>query len=263
MEPEWVDVKRRQDVNLSYKYITTPWTHAEDERLRFLLKKRKYGYMELSKMLRRTCGAIQRRICDLNIEYRPVKADNHKLWSEIEYSQLCEMIKSGCKYEYISEIINRSTKAIRGRVFDMYLTENLDKVRKYIGDGNWGDGRPELPIRYKRLMLDKQKVLANELLSQLAFNIREHAKQISNVEDEYINYWQKDMCMNWDTIIGCTASEKDCDTCTSFVRIKPQYCKRCGKTFYDRVEYDFCTNCRHERKILAYKRYLRSKRNGN
>lgn len=67
------------------------------------------------------------------------------------------MIKCGSKYEEISDRIGRSVKAIRGRVFDKYLTENLDKVRNYIGNGNFGDGTPDKPLKYKRLMSDEEK----------------------------------------------------------------------------------------------------------
>ena len=33
-------------------------------------------------------------------------------------------------------------------------------------------------------------------------------------------YWQKDMCMLWDPLKGCTANEKNCDECVSFQRIR-------------------------------------------
>lgn len=68
-----------------------------------LLSKYKYSYKELSLKLQRTEGAIQRRICDLGIKERPVKADNHIKWTESEYMMLGEMIKNGYSYELISE----------------------------------------------------------------------------------------------------------------------------------------------------------------
>lgn len=129
IEPEWVADKRRHDFEKSRKYITTPWTKSEDEKLKYLLKQHKYSYMELSKMLRRTNGAIQRRIIDLGLKERPVKADNHTKWTEEERNLLIDLILAGYGYEYISEHIHRSAKAIRGRVGVFYGSENLDKVR--------------------------------------------------------------------------------------------------------------------------------------
>lgn len=156
-EPDWVNPKREADILRNSFIKAIPWTSREDNLLKELLIKQKYGYKELSQILCRSEGAIQRRINDLNIKYRPVKADNHQKWAESEYTLLGEMIKCGSKYEEISDRIGRSVKAIRGRVFDKYLTENLDKVRNYIGNGNFGDGTPDKPLKYKRLMSDEEK----------------------------------------------------------------------------------------------------------
>lgn len=129
LEPEWAKEKRKHDIEKNRKYIRTPWTKIEEERLKKLLKDFKYTYDDLSRMLRRTNGVIQRRICDLGLKERPVKADNHIKWSESEKTLLQEMIGNGYSYEYMSEKIGRSAKAIRGRVGAFYGTENLDKVR--------------------------------------------------------------------------------------------------------------------------------------
>lgn len=128
-EPEWVKVKRKHDHEKNRKYISTPWTKTEDEKLNYLLKQFKYSYHELSTMLRRTNGAIQRRMCNLGIKERPLKADNHIKWTDEEKKILIDMIKSGYGYELISERLGKSSKAIRGRVYDNYGSESLDKVR--------------------------------------------------------------------------------------------------------------------------------------
>ncbi len=128
-EPAWVKAKRKHDFEKNTKYIKTPWTAAEDSRLRYLLEQYKYTYLDVSKMLRRTDGAIQKRIRDLGIKARPLKADNHTMWTETEFALLEELIRAGYGYELISEKIGKSAKAIRGRVYCMYSTENLDKVR--------------------------------------------------------------------------------------------------------------------------------------
>lgn len=93
-EPEWVAAKRSADYRKSIKFKKSPWTALEDEKLKKLLKEHKYGYKELSEILNRTDGAIQRRICDLGIKDRPIKADNRNKWSEAEYMGIYDCIKS-------------------------------------------------------------------------------------------------------------------------------------------------------------------------
>lgn len=261
-EPNWVDEKRRHDKRRSQNYIKTPWTRLEDERLKKTLNKGKYGYKELSKMFHRTEGAIQRRICDLGIKERPLKADNHNKWSDDDYFRLGELIKQGFTYESMSDVFGRSAKAIRGRVFDMYLIENLDKVRIYIGNGRWGDGRPQIPLKYKRLMTKEDRDDAIALISIFAGAILASAKKKANVSVKYSEFWQKDICMNWDDTIGCTACEKNCDTCISFQRIPVQFCKRCGKSFYERKSNDFCIECREARLRQARRKYAYLNKHG-
>lgn len=254
-EPKWVDEKRRKDIKKSYQFKRTPWSEFEDKELMRLLSKYKYSYKELSLKLQRTEGAIQRRICDLGIKERPVKADNHIKWTAEEFKKLGEMIKSGYKYEEMSDVLGKSVKAIRGRVFDYYLTERLDKVRAYIGNGQFGDNLPDRTIKYKRFMSEEDKEKIKVLLSMLAGEIKCVAKENSNVESEYAEFWQKDYCTYWDNINGCTANEKDCDSCTSFNRIEPQFCKRCGITFYERKSNDICKDCRAARIKQAQRKY--------
>lgn len=63
--------------------------------------------------------------------------------------------------------------------------------------------------------------------------------------------------MNWDDIGGCSAGCTDCDSCTAFRRIQPQYCARCGGTFYERKENRFCAACRIARKKQAQRHWCR------
>ena len=247
LEPEWVKEQRKIDFTTKLTYKTSPWTNAEDKKLHRLLIEFKYGYFELSKILNRTSGAIQRRILDLGYRERPVKADNHIKWSDSEFHALSELIKQGTSYPLIAEIIGKSEKAIRGRVYQVYLTENLDKVRNYIGTGSWGNNRPERTIKYRLQMNIGEKEQVKEDLSKLAGLIRAFAK----THYDYNDYWQKDICMKWDGY--CTENETCCDSCTSFVRIKPQYCVRCGKTFFERIENKICKSCREQR-IKQFKR---------
>lgn len=89
-------------------------------------------------MLGRTDGAIQRRILDLKLKERPIKADNHTLWTEEQYQLLTTCIKNGTPYQLMADIIGKSAKAIRGKVYSQLKTENLDKARKLLEDKSFG-----------------------------------------------------------------------------------------------------------------------------
>jgi hypothetical protein len=248
MEPDWVQEKRRQDYSGRSQVKMTPWTASEDKRLARLVKKHQYGFRELSHMMGRTEGAIQRRLSDLEIKDRPVKADNTIKWTDAEFTLLGEMIIKGKRYEQMAEVLEKSVKAIRGRVYQMYLTENLDKARDMIGNGPWGAGRPERKVKHYLQMSQEEKAQTKDLVTRLAAIIRNQYKQCFDQSD----YWQKELCQLWDGY--CTAGESNCDECTSFQRIKPQYCKRCGKTFYERKQNLICKPCRSFRRSQHMKK---------
>jgi hypothetical protein len=134
-EPEWADAKRRADRKRSKMVTMKPWTEADDRKLEMMLAQNRYTYDELSMHLGRTCGAIQRRILDLGLGSRPIKADNHRKWTDEELETLRRMIGSHENYETISKAVGRSAKAIRGTVYRLYKTENLDKAREAMKDG--------------------------------------------------------------------------------------------------------------------------------
>lgn len=115
LEPSWVDEQRRIDVRCSV-YKKTPWTAQEDNLLKDLLGKYMYGYREISLRLKRTEGAIKRRMITLNIKSRPVKADNHNHWTDKEFRILKEMLSKGHRAETIAEKINRSALSIKAKI---------------------------------------------------------------------------------------------------------------------------------------------------
>lgn len=250
-EPAWVKNKRSHDYEKNRKYIKTPWTQAEDDNLRRLVAKQKYTYDDLSKMLRRTNGAIQRRVCDLGIKDRPVKADNHTLWSKEEYHRLGELIKAGYGYDLIAEQIGKSSKACRGRVYQMYLTENLDKVREIIGNGSFGDNRPDRKLKQWNAMNTEERIATRDNMTRLAAILEWKFRQEIN-ETEWGEFFQKDMCMNF--CRGCLSTD-GCDSCNNFKKIDPQNCKMCGKTFWEKKGNLYCPTCRNMRK----KQWLRKR----
>lgn len=250
-EPEWVKAKRKNDIENKRKIINTPWTKAEDDKLCFLLSKHKYTYDDLSKMLRRTNGAIQRRLCDLGINERPVKADNHTRWTEQDFEMLGEMIKAGYCYEYMSEKLGKSAKAIRGRVYSVYLTENLDKARELIGNGSWGDNRPERALKQWNVMNTEERIEAKDLMIRFTAILHNEFKD-QLADTEWGEFFQKDMCQKF-----CSECLKTfgCDECLNYKKVEPQICKMCGKTFYENKINNFCSTCRNMRK----KQWLRKK----
>ena len=130
-EPEWAKEKRRLDKEKNRKYKTSPWTKTEEEQLKFLLRQQKYTYNEIAQKLGRNEGAIQVRMLDLKVKDRPLKA-KAQVWNEEQKETLIHLIEKGYSYELLAEQLGRSSKAIRGFVYRIYGTENLDKVRKVL-----------------------------------------------------------------------------------------------------------------------------------
>ena len=251
-EPEWVAEQRKKDYHAFNLQKKTPWTPEEDSHLLYLLKKQQYGYKELSEILQRSAGAIQRRCTDLGTKYRPVKADNHdpkSAWTKEDYEILAEGIKNGDSYTLIGNKINKSEKAVRGKVYFVYLTEDADKVRAMMGNGKWGHGTPEPTVK-QAVHLSRTRSTVKKELSLLAGILKLRMNELG-----YDPYWQRFMCTNWDDFDGCLAGCTDCDSCTEFIRIKPQYCVRCGGTFYERQENNLCKDCRAARKKQAQKKW--------
>lgn len=256
-EPEWVAEQRKKDFEAFGLQRKDVWTPYEDSRLRILLKQQKYGYAELSQILYRSAGAIQRRCTDLKILDRPVKAENHgeqAAWTDEMFCILAEGITAGDSYMAISQRIGKSEKAIRGKVYNTYLTENMDKVRKMLGGGKWGRGKPEPKVKQALYLSEYRKECKNEL-SRLVGILRYRMNDLG-----YGTYWQKDMCMNWDNFKGCKTGQKNCDECVDFRRIQVQHCKRCGLDFYERTENKFCLKCRLARKKKAQRHWCRTQR---
>lgn len=132
-EPKWVDKKRKQDFLRSKRRKLTPWTKTDDAKLRKMLSEYKYTYQEIAAELKRTEGAVVRRMSTLGIKERPLRRSPHEKWTDENLARLKEMIIAGCyNYQDMSLEIGKSSKAIQGKVYVLYKTENLDKVRKIL-----------------------------------------------------------------------------------------------------------------------------------
>ncbi len=255
-EPDWVAEQRKKDAKAFAHQRKDPWTSAEDSRLIMLLKTHKYGYAELSEMLHRSAGAIQRRCQDLGIKERPIKADNHSeeaKWKDRDFEILADGIRQGESYAEIGRKIGKSDKAIRGKVYFVYLTENADKIRAMLGDKPWGYGAP-VPTVKQAVKLSRTRSETRGMLEQLAGVLYRRTLELKKTD--YDHYFQRAMCMNWDDLHSiCGVGCEDCDACTDFIRIHPQYCVRCGATFYERKENRVCARCRTARRNQAYRKY--------
>lgn len=131
-EPAWVAEQRKRDFKACSLQRKDPWTPAEDAKLRMLLEQYKYTYEQMSDMLRRSPGAIQRRCADLGLKARPVRINPHgpeAVWHQEDYDRLAEGIKSGESYMSISKALGKSEKAIRGKVYYSQKTVALQMQR--------------------------------------------------------------------------------------------------------------------------------------
>lgn len=255
-EPPWVEEQRHKDYRSNAIQRKDPWTPDEDRRLRSLLSLHKYGYEELSEMLNRSAGAIQRRCNDLKLKERPVRADTRggsSAWTDAMLQILADGIRSGDSYQIIARKIGKSEKAVRGKVYQVYVTEDADKIRPMLGNGPWGTGKPAPNVK-QGFYLSAYRQGVKKNLALLDGILRYRMNQLG-----YDSFWQKDMCLNWSDMEGCTAGCDNCDECTEFRRIQPQYCIRCGATFYERTTNKCCERCRVARKKQAQRHWARSK----
>lgn len=187
-EPDWLAEQRRKDYQAFAIQRKDPWTPDEDCRLKMLLEQHRYGYAELSEMLHRSAGAIQRRCTDLGLKERPVKADNHgpeATWTPEDLELLADGIRHGDSYTLIGQAIGKSEKAIRGKVYFTYLTERADKVRAYLGDGPWGTGAPEPTVK-QGVHLSRTRTEVRKNLSALDAILRKRMNDLG-----YDPYWQR------------------------------------------------------------------------
>lgn len=157
-------------------------------------------------------------------------------YTKREDELICSLFKAGNKtYKEIGVVIGRSADSVERRL------SRLDV---------WGTGKY---IGHERQQEKKKKKETFERLALIARLSR--ALLIRRNELGYDPYWQRFMCLKWDDIKGCTANCADCDSCTEFKRIQPQYCVRCGATFYERAENKYCASCRTARKKQAQRKW--------
>ena len=114
-EPDWMKEKRIADKKAAvYGPHNKVWTIKEDNQLKKLISQ-KYSYRDISIKLKRTGGAVKRRIHDLKLTEKPPKAYNHNKWTSQEIDLVKNMWLKGYKTCVIQEYLeNRSDLAING-----------------------------------------------------------------------------------------------------------------------------------------------------
>ena len=127
-EPAWVEEKRKADF-LASQYKKTPWTPAEDALLTQMLDAYRYSCREISIRLKRTEGALKRRMGDLGLKQRPLRADNHNPWTDEETEILMDLYYKGYVAEVMAEKIPRSALAINGKIERMVKDGELNLKR--------------------------------------------------------------------------------------------------------------------------------------
>ena len=167
---------------------------------------------------------------------RPVR--KAQKWTPEEDARLVAMFRRGnMTYAEIAAELGRPESGVEHRVHRL----DVWGTGKYVGDTTRKQ-RKDRSVAFEKAALIIR--LRNALLT--------HRNDMG-----YGEYWQKDLCQLWSDISGCTAGCTDCDSCTEFIRIQPQYCARCGRTFYERSENRFCKECRTARKKAAQRKWCR------
>lgn len=124
-EPDWVESKRSADFKkkqLLPKPHNTPWTKDDISRMTYLVQKPEMTYPQLSKELRRTHGAIKRKLNELGILFRPKYLPNHNPYSVEDEQKLERMMLNGHSFIEIAFALNRSEAGVRGKVERMGYT---------------------------------------------------------------------------------------------------------------------------------------------
>lgn len=159
-------------------------------------------------------------------------------WTQQEDDRLIALFKrGGMTYAEIGAELGRPASGVEHRLQRLDVWGN----GKYIGDTR-----------------QAQRKATKENFERLCFIIRLRDILLTRRNSmDFGQYWQKDQCQLWSDVKGCTAGCTDCDSCAEFKRIKPQYCARCGGTFFEREENRFCQPCRTARKKAAQRKFMR------
>lgn len=177
------------------------------------------------------------------------KKENKKLptkWTPAEDAKAILLFKEGLTYDQIAEQMpGRTGCGVEHRLnrLDVWGTGKFVGDRKYKTSGKFAEMKE---------LADRKK-----LITKLAELLLMKRNQMA-----YDGYWQKSMCMNWHDVKGCKAGQENCDECTEFIRIREQYCVRCGVTFFKREISKTCDPCAAARKKQYQRKWARQHKKG-
>ena len=129
-EPEWLKEQRKADIERRMQYKTGPWTKTEEQLLIQLVNSQRYTYRELSQRLRRTEGAIKKRMSVLGIK-TSLRSSIKKRWSEEETELLIDLYYKGHTPDTICNYIDRSAQACRGKIESLIKQGKLEPRSKH------------------------------------------------------------------------------------------------------------------------------------
>lgn len=157
-------------------------------------------------------------------------------WTAEDDLRLVTMFRrGGLTYGEMGKVLYRSEAAVAYRLTCLDI---------------WGSGKPLGKDVIERRKTVRAVAKKKELLLTLCEALLKRRNKIA-----FDSYWQKEICVHWHDIKGCMAEETDCDSCVSFIRVRPQYCVRCGATFFERAKNLMCSRCRIARKKQAQKKW--------
>lgn len=173
-EPDWVKVKRDNDKRQSWSRVphNTPWSGADDRKLKRMLQANQYTYTDIATELRRSEGAVKRRILDLQIKEKPVR-NKAKPWTDEEIDTLLEMIDQGYTYQQIAEKMGRSELATRGKYERLQNPNYMKRYNRgrskdydYVGirDVSPAQIRKEMAARKNNHFIEVDKLPGEEMM---------------------------------------------------------------------------------------------------
>ncbi len=135
-EPDWVDEQRRIDERetLIRQSPKAPWTAYEDSVLRNMAAQKRYTCREIAERLKRSEGAVARRITDLGLNGCTKKCPS-KYYTQAELDTVADLIIRSYPYPLIAKQTGRSEKSLRGMIYQQFHTEKIGTARARLLSG--------------------------------------------------------------------------------------------------------------------------------
>ena len=135
-EPEWVHEQRKADKIYSELFLRGHWSKEEDRKLMILLEEEAHTLSQLSVKMKRTEGAISKRIRSKKLKPLPMKTKGiAKEWTEEETEKLIAMYKNGYDYNVIARFLSgkRTVKAVDRKMEKLMKSGRLDSLYRKKG----------------------------------------------------------------------------------------------------------------------------------